>query len=357
MNFKTSSIIAATAAIIGGACLTGGQAFASHHFETTIVQQNPTLNQLDNYVFASERPDHTVFIMDVSATPQAGKDGVFSSDARYNIHVANDQGFETGHTFTLDFDEDNSFTVYQSDAPNGEVGAVGDPIGEGTIGETIELPNGIKVWAGAIHDPFYGNSPSLGLLKAQLNAGQPYDPDIWAQAGGASIFVGRKAGAIVLDVPNSLLDSTVRVFMTTAIQQGDDWQQVQYSANPLLSHTMLFENEALKTSHNRSRPDTQDAIKPIVAARVSRATDLADSREDPIAYGNEVAEMLIPDVLIYNVGTPAKYSAAERNGRALDDDAMSELLTILLGTPTDQKIENPKLYTESFPYVMPVTLE
>lgn len=357
MNFRKKGIIAVTAAIISGACLVSGQALASHHFETTFVQKNPTLNQSDNYVFASERPDHTVFVMDVSVTPEAGEGGIFSTDALYNIHVSSDETFETGHTFTLDFNEDNQFTVYQSDTPNGDVGAVGDEIGEGTIGEASELSDGIKVWAGAIQDPFYGNSPSLGLLRAQLNAGQPYNSDIWAQAEGTSIFVGRKAGSIVLDVPNSMLGSTLRVFMTTAIQQDDTWQQVQYSANPLFSHIMLFENEALKVSHDRSRPNMQNAIKPIVAARISRAATLADSQEDPIKYGNDVADTLVPDVLTYEAGTPAIYSAAERNGRPLDDDAMSEVLTMLLGTPTDQKIENPKLYTESFPYVIPVSVE
>lgn len=346
-----NTAVALTAAIVGS-----NQALASHHFESTIVQKTPTLNQLDNYVFPSDRPDHTVFVMDVSAVPKAGVDGTFSTKGLYNIHVANDDTYKTGHTFSFRFQGADQVTVYQSDAPNAAVGTIGTKLGEGSVGKAIELPNGIKVWTGVVKDPFYGNSTSLGLFRAQLNNGTPYDPAIWAQAKGKSIFIGRKAAAIVLDVPNSMLGKTVRAFMTTAVQNDDAWQQVQYSANPLLSHTMLFENGTLKSVLNSSRPDTQKAIKPFVSARITRAVLLAKSQKDPIKYADEIADMFVPDVLTYKVGTAAKYTANERNGRSLDDDAMSAVLSMILGTPTDQKISNPKLHTAAFPYVIPTTV-
>jgi hypothetical protein len=45
----------------------------------------------------------------------------------------------------------------------------------------------------------------------------------------------------VLEVPNSMLGKTIRTFMTTAVDNKGTWTQVQYSANPLLSHITLFE--------------------------------------------------------------------------------------------------------------------
>ncbi|WP_339509836.1 DUF4331 family protein [Pseudomonas sp. RL_15y_Pfl2_60] len=346
-----NTAIALTAAIAGS-----NQALASHHFESTIVQRTPTLNQLDNYVFPSDRPDHTVFIMNVSAVPKAGVDGAFATDGLYNIHLANDDTYKTGHTFSFRFKGADQFTAFKSDDPNAAAGTMGAKLGEGSVGKTAELANGIKVWTGVVKDPFYGNSTSLGLLRAQLNNGTPYNPEIWAQAQGKSIFIGRKSAAIVLDVPNSMLGSSIKVFMTTDVKQADGtWQQVQYSANPLLSHSMIFESAAIKAELDGSRPDTQKAIKPIVSARITRAVLLAKSQEDPIQYADKVADMLIPDVLSYKVGTPAKYAVSERNGRALDDDAMSAVLTLLLGTPTDQKIGNPKLHTATFPFLIPTT--
>ncbi|MFI8479017.1 hypothetical protein ACIGCM_00395 [Pseudomonas sp. NPDC078700] len=344
--------IAFTAAI---AC--SGQALASHHFESRIVQKTPTLNQLDNFVFASERPDHTVFVMTFSAVPKAGVDGALSTHALYNIHVANDEAYKTGHTYSVSYTGDDEFSLYAADAPNVAAGTKGAKLTDGRVGKTTELENGIKVWTGVVKDPFYGNSTSLGLLRAQLHNGTAYDPSIWAQAQGKSIFIGRKAAAIVLDVPNSMLGSSVRVFMTTDAQKNGAWQQVQYSANPLISHTMLFENGALKAQLDGSRPDTQKTIKSLISARITRATLLANSQKDPIKYADKVADMLIPDVLTYKVGTAAKYAASERNGRSLDDDAMSAVLTMLLGTPTDQKISNPKLHTPGFPYLVPTTVD
>lgn len=347
------SVIAIAAVAIGALGLGSTGALASHHFETALVRDRPAVNQLDNYVFASERPEHTVFIMNVNASPQPGSQPVFAADALYNIHVSSDDAYRTGLTFTFAFNDEGRFSLYTAKAPNGEVGALGDKIGEGRVGQASELANGIRVWTGVVHDPFFGNSPSLGFLRAQINSGEPYDPEVWDLARGNSIFVGRKSSAIVLEVPDAMLGSTIRVFMTTAIRQGDIWRQVQYSANPLFSHIMLFEHEALKESHNRSRPDKQNTIKPIVSARISRATTLAGSRDEPIRYGNDVADQLVPDVLTYETGSKAEYTASRRNGRALGDDAMSEVLTMLLGTPTDQKIADPGLYRESFPYIVP----
>jgi hypothetical protein len=339
------------------ACLVSAPAMASHHFESVIVQKTPALNQLDNYVFASPKADHTVFIMTLNSAPKTGPNGVFATDALYNIHVADDATYKTGHTFSLSFSSDNKFTVYESQLPNAAVGAKGAKIGTGELGKTSELAKGVKAWAGVVKDPFFGNSTSLGLMRAQLNAGKPYDASIWAQAQGKSIFLGRKAAAIVLEVPNSMLGKTIRTFMTTAVDNKGTWTQVQYSANPLLSHITLFENAALKAEHDQSRPDTDNPIKALVSARVARASALAKTQQDPQQYGDAVAEKLIPDVLTYNVGSAAKYTVDERNGRALDDDAMSTILSMVLGTPTDQKIANPKLHTTTFPYLMPAELK
>jgi hypothetical protein len=353
MNYQNSKFAIALTA----ASLISGQAMASHHFESVIVQKTPALNQLDNYVFASPKADHTVFIMTVNSVPKSGPNGIFATDALYNIHVADDDGYKTGHTFSLSFSSDNTFTVYESQTPNGAVGAKGAKIGAGKLGKTSELAKGIKAWAGVVKDPFFGNSTSLGLLRAQLNAGKPYDPSIWAQAQGKSIFLGREASAIVLEVPNSMLGKTIRTFMTTAVDTKGTWKQVQYSANPLLSHIMMFESQALKGEHDQSRPDSENGMKAMVSARVARATTLAKTEKDPQQYGDEIAAKMIPDVLTYKVGSTAHYTLNERNGRSLDDDAMSTVLTMLLGTPTDQKIANPKLHTANFPYLMPAQVK
>ncbi|HAV1788625.1 TPA: DUF4331 domain-containing protein [Enterobacter hormaechei subsp. xiangfangensis] len=335
------------------ACSTG--AMASHHFETASALKDPAINQLDNYVFQSSRPDATAFIMDVNPSPKATPGGVFKPGALYNIHVSDDSKFKTGRTFSLIFDDKGNYTVYQIDSPNAPVGTKGKEIGKGSLDKKAELSNGIRLWAGTAKDPFYGNSPGLHILRQQLAEGS-YDPNIWTSVKGKNIFTGRKCGAIVLDVPNKMLGKKVEVFMTTAVEQSGNWKQLQYSAIPLFSHSMLFENEALKREHDQSRPDNSQDMKNFVSARTARASTFAHSQKEPQVYGDKVANMLVPDVLTYNVGTPAKFSAASINGRSLSDDAMSEMLTLLLGQPTDQHITNQKLYTQDFPYLIPAPL-
>lgn len=331
-------------------------ALASHHFESAAALHDPTINQLDNYVFQSSRPDATTFIMDVNPSPKGVPGGVFKPGSLYNIHISDDSKFKKGHTFSLIFDEKGNYVVYDADEPNAPVGTKGSEIGKGSINTKTTLGNGILVWAGTAKDPFFGNSPSLHILRKQLAEGK-YDPNIWTSVKGKNIFDGRKCGAIVLDIPNKMLGKKIEVFWTTAEKENGNWKQVQYSAIPLLSHTMLFENEALKEEYNQSRPDRSQDMKNFVSARTARASSMAHSQKDPQAYGDKVANMLIPDVITYNVGTPAKFSAQSINGRSLSDDAMSEMLTLLMGTPTDQHITDQKLYTHEFPYLIPAAVK
>lgn len=331
-------------------------ASASHHFESAQAIKIPTLNQLDNFVFPATTKGYTAIVMTINHTPKAGAGGIFNPDALYNIHIAESADYKQGKTFSFKFDPQGNVTVYQEATADSTVGVTGESLGSGKANSTTTLSNGIKLWTGSAQDPFVGNSPGLHRFRAQLAEGK-YDPAVWTSSKGKNIFAARNCGAIVLEVPNSLLAKNISVYMTTDFQSNDAWKQVQYSANPLFSHALLFENAALKREHDASRPQNGDDIKPIVSARVTRASAVAHSQKDPVAYGDKVANMLVPDVLTYQVGEKAIYTAEKRNGRSLDDDAMSAMLSLLIGQPTDQALANPKRYSQSFPYVVPVTLQ
>lgn len=332
------------------------QTYASHHFETEVAIQTPSLNQLDNFVFPSKTAGYTAIVMTVNNSPKAGEAGVFNPDALYNIHIAESADYKQGKTFTFKFDRNGKVAVFQQATADSKVGETGSALGDVDANTMATLSNGIKIWTGAAQDPFTGNSPGLRRFRTELNKGK-YDPTVWKSVQGKNIFAARNCGAIVLEIPNSLLAANISVYMTTDFNNGEGWKQVQYSANPLFSHTMLFENEALKREHDASRPQNSDDMKPFVSARTARASALAHSQKDPIAYGDKVANLLVPDVLTYRVGEKAIFSAEKRNGRSMDDDAMSAMLSLLIGQPTDQAVANPKRYRADFPYVVPVTLK
>ena len=329
---------------------------ASHHFESAQAIKVPSLNQLDNYIFQSSRPDSTAMVMTFNHSPKAGLNGVYNTSALYNIHIAEDDSFRKGYTYSFQFDNDGNYTVYSLDEPDAAVGKKGSELGEGSAGKPLILADGVQIWTGIVKDPFFGNSPGLHVFRKELAEGK-YDPAVWTKSQGKNIFTGRNCVAIVLDIPNKQLGKTVKVFMTTAMKAGNSWQQVQYSAIPLFSHTMLFENEALKREHDLSRPENSHDMKAFVSARTMRTSALAHSQKDPVVYSDKVADMLVPDVITYNVGTPASFSASKINGRKMSDDAMSEMLTLLTGQPTSQAITDQKIYSATFPYVIPTSLK
>lgn len=344
-----------TAALVA-AILLSPQAFASHHFESAQAIKIPSLNQLDNFIFPAATPGYTAIVMTLNHSPKAGAAGVFNPDALYNIHLAESADFKLGKTFTFKFDRQGNVTAFQEVTADSTVGKTGEAIGTAKASSAATLSNGIKLWTGAAQDPFVGNSPGLHRFRMQLAEGK-YDPNVWKSSQGNNIFSARNCGAIVLEIPNALLASKVSVYMTTDYQTGGSWKQVQYSANPLFSHTMLFENDALKREHDESRPQNSDDMKNFVSARTARASAFAHSQKDPFAYGDKVANLLVPDVLTYSVGEKAVFTAEKRNGRSLDDDAMSAMLSLLIGEPVDQAVTNPKRYRHDFPYVVPVELK
>lgn len=331
-----------------------GSALAAHHFETAEVVSKPAYNQTDNYVFESAEPGKTVFVMLVNHSPSPGPGNIFAKDALYNIHIADDGKFEKGRTFSLRF-SDSAVELMQLNSPNAAVGSAGKAIGTGAIGASVAAGDGIRLWTGMARDPFFGNSPGLRSWAADLARGV-YDKDVWANNNKQSIFKGRNVGAIVLEVPNAMLGEAVKMFATTAVERSPGkWEQVQYSARPLLSHAMMLESQALRGVHDHSRPDTATEIAKAVSARASRCSALAKSQADPLAYGDRVAAMLLPDVLDYKPGTRAAYDTDAMNGRAFDDDGMSVMLSLACGMPVDQAMENPRLHQPAFPYVLPVT--
>ena len=51
---------------------------------------------------------------------------------------------------------------------------------------------------------------------------------------------------------------------------------------------------------------------------------------DPWAYGELVSELCFPDILRYEVATPAVFGFAEHNGRALADNAPEVMFSIVV---------------------------
>ena len=71
-----------------------------------------------------------------------------------------------------------------------------------------------------------------------------------------------------------------------------------------------------------------------------------------VEYANEVADMIMPDVITYAPGTTASYAVGGLNGRALHDDAMNTVLELMNGVSIDDNANDAKRYTAEFPYIV-----
>ena len=82
--------------------------------------------------------------------------------------------------------------------------------------------------------------------------------------------------------------------------------------------------------------------------------------EDPRAYGERVAHRFFPNILPYEVGTPAVFGFAEWNGRSLTDNAPNVMFSIAANTPVSLGIGKESVTSKPstiFPYVPAVQAE
>ena len=68
-------------------------------------------------------------------------------------------------------------------------------------------------------------------------------------------------------------------------------------------------------------------------------------------YAYKIADLIIPDVLTYQVGSEAHYTLDGLNGRALHDDAMNTALHLMMGVAVDDHANDAKRYKKNFPYI------
>jgi len=76
--------------------------------------------------------------------------------------------------------------------------------------------------------------------------------------------------------------------------------------------------------------------------------------EDPKAYDETVAHRFFPNILPYEVGTPAAFGFAQGNGRSLTDNAADVMFSIAANTPVRLGIGKESVVSKpstTFPYV------
>jgi hypothetical protein len=332
----------------------------SHHFDTPTGREDPRLNLGDFYLFAG-RAGFTVMAMTVNPEADPTRAAVFRDESLYAFRFDARGDGQEDVSFRVRFGaatasesgrHEQSFEVYR--AVNGEAGRDGDGIliARGVTSETAAETNGVTAFAGSVHDVFAGNAAGLAEFRSAL-AHDEFRPEAFANC--QNFFVSRQVAAIVLEVPNELLGlGTVYGWATVSLQGHAPEQQVARWGLPLISHLFLGDDDVRESYNRTPQSGNNRPFLGHIASAVRRSTTLAGTAADPDAYADRVLDRLGTLALPYVIGSPASFDFAGFNGRALNDDVMDVMLSLMTNSPiSDGASPDRSLIATKFPYFTP----
>jgi LPXTG-motif cell wall-anchored protein len=332
---------------------------SGHHFETDLAKQYPKMDLTDLFVFESNVPNKTVFLLD--ANPKSQKDSSnFASNGIYKFHIGSNKAFTEGQTFSFTF-KDNKVQFYWDGKPENELGKTGTLIAEGAINRILELNNGIKIWTGTTQDNFQGNAVGSELFKHKMLDEGIYDLSTYDIGEKGNYFGIGKTAVIAFEVPNELLSENIFYYASTSLEEEPNhWHQVNHIANVLFPHYYMGYDDKLRSKYGSQGAVVDEEVKQSIIKNLTHYVTIAKIQKDPKAYVEKLMERIYPDIVPYQVGTKASYAIDKFNGRPLHEDAMNVTIGLLVGSPTpldDQVSVKPERYQANFPFTIPIDNE
>ncbi|MEU9472081.1 DUF4331 family protein [Streptomyces avermitilis] len=338
----------------------------SHHLDSPAARADARLNISDVYVFPSEIG--TVFVMNVSsdaAGPDAPKG--FHPEARYEFKIDGSGDAVEDLVFRITFATPDKYGAQPMELSQivGDQGSDDDASGTGLLngatGQALTTSNGLRLWAGQASDPFWMNPAVVEAVGQAFLHGTDVAVPEQDLSKAKSLFSGLKVYSIVLEVPDSeLLALTgaqhMNVWAVTALAtDAGGWRRINRCGLPMVSPIFAQFDDDLAERLNQTPPaddvrafskEITDLVTAVVAARGTAA--------DAHAYGHDIAERVLPNVLPYTIGTPGVFGFARFNGRTLTDNAGEVMFSLVTDSAlsiglTKEAVDAPP--TRSFPYV------
>jgi len=338
----------------------------SHHLDTPLAAQTGQLYLDDLYVFPGQ--DSTVLIMDVNSNVNGlHSEPGFHPEARYEFKVHFDGAdFET-LTYRVSFGEADSsgrqalrLHALAGDQAR-EDSAPGDLVLEGRTGEAASR-DGARIWAGRIRDSFYIDLSLLAIVNGAIANGTAPDLSGWRPENAQNSFAGSLVDSIVLEVSHAhpQLRPGARTGVWCATKLATDaggWRQINRFGHPMM-WPIFWPNDTDFSDPANPRHPSEDfnAMGKYIGDQVAAVVPASGTSGDPKGYGQTVARRLFPDVMPYTVGTPATYSFATFNGRALADNAPEAMLSLVANAAVPSGLKPSvaeHLRDSNFPYVVP----
>jgi hypothetical protein len=291
----------------------------------------------DVYVFKAATAGKTVLAMTVNPAINVLGPTTFASNAAYTFNIDTSGDARADHRYVITFgDADANGIQHYAVKADGKAVASGFTDGKG---KSLSR-DGVRAFAGPRSDPFFFDLIGfLGSVKGQgtrrLDDGNQTD-----------FFAGLNTLGIVLEVPNSALGGNgagIGVWARTSADQ---------MGRPAIN-TVFNAAGADKEAFNQTAPADQPTAlggkfrNNMIAVLKGLSALSGTPYTDAQAAG--IADLLLPDVISYTVGSTA---AGPLNGRGLADDVIDVELNLVTrgAVPTDM-IGPHADYQSSFPYL------
>jgi Domain of unknown function (DUF4331) len=345
----------------------------SHHLDSPIARQDIRLDITDLYVFRGETG--TVFAINVCHSifgpiPAPG----WHPGGMYEFKVDLNGDSIEDITYRLTFDERDqqgrqrcvvhSIRGAQATDPH----AAGTVTAQGTTGETVNTSAGVRVWAGKAGDPFWIEPDVLHAVGHAFQDGTVVNLSGGDPGRAKNLFAGHTLYSIMLELPDSELlagpggNRKIGVWAVSSLAtDAGGWRPINRVALPMIHPLFTQFNEDLGNNLNGGRPaDDLATHGKTVAKAIAGVVSAYGNAQDPQAYGKKVARRFCPNILPYEVGTPAVFGFAEWNGRSLIDNAPNVMFSIAANTPVSLGIGKESVTSKpstTFPYVPAVPAE
>jgi hypothetical protein len=339
----------------------------SHHLDSPIARQDIRLDITDLYVFRGQTG--TVFAINVCHSifgpiPAPG----YHPEGMYEFKIDSNGDAVEDITYRLTFDERDEngkqrYVVRRIQGPEAtkphEPGVV---VAEGVTGETVKTASGLRVWAGQAGDPFWIEPDVLHAVGHAFQDGTTVNLSGWDPARATNLFAGHTVYSIVLEVPDQELlaaaggNRRVGIWaVSTLATDAGGWRSINRVGLPMIHPLFTQFNEDLGNRLNAGFPHDDFAthgerVKKAVAGVVAAY----GTAEDPQAYAETVAHRFCPNILPYEIGTPAVFGFVGWNGRSLTDNTPDVMFSLAANTPIRLGIGKESVTSKpshSFPYV------
>ncbi len=289
----------------------------------------------DVYVFAGSG-DTTVLAMTTNPAAGALSPETYGTDVLYQLKIDTDGDAVEDISYKVRFgdpraDGSQRYVVKRAEGKQAMKNRPsGKAVAQGATGTVVDLGGDGLAFAGLRSDPFFFDLGGfLGTVEGAMNGralndGMESDP-----------FATFNTLAIVLEVPDAELASSIGVWATTHLEAGGAWTQADRMGRPAIntvvnsSGPVVGAPSSAKNVYNAGVPadDVADFTGAVIAAL--QAYSALDA-EGPYstAEAAALAGVLLPDVLTFDKGSGLP---APLNGRDLDDDVIDVELNIVTG--------------------------